>query len=161
MAAKKDDRTDRADDTAAERETVVKPLVDETATEPAVPDGAEVLAPSHDTEAMRRRAEPPAPEDDPSIPKRHPGGDSPNESPEIALAPQEVPAHDSNEQLHVAAAKRQNAQATPTQPPQDRHARSKADEQAAPADGEKPGQKPAGQSGDQSSGQSSKAGGKG
>lgn len=129
MAAKKDDRND-----TTERETVVKPLVDETATEPAVPDGAEVLAPSHDSEAMRARTAPLDPADDPSIPKRHPGGDSPNESPQIALAPQEIPAHDSNEELHVAAAKRAGAQAVPGQAPVDRHARSKADEKAAPSD---------------------------
>lgn len=133
MAAKKDDRKDEA------TETVVKPLVDETATEPAVPADAEVLAPSHDSEAMRARTEPRRPEDDLSIPKRHPGGDSPNESPEIALAPQEVPAHDSNEQLHIAAAKRSNAPATST--PEDRHARSKADEQAAPGEGSESGGK--------------------
>jgi hypothetical protein len=132
MAAKKDDRNDGRDEAT---ETGVKPLVDESATEPAVPASAEVLAPSHDSEAMRARTARLDPARDASIPKRHPGGDSPNESPEIALAPQEIPPHDSNEELHIAAAKRAGAQAVPGQPPQDRHARSNADEQAAPSDG--------------------------
>jgi hypothetical protein len=99
-------------------ETVVDVAVDKTATEPAVPDDADVAAPSHDSEALKRARDGVDPVDDPSIPKRNPDGNSPNESPEIALSLVEIPAHNSNEQLGVAAAKRARAErdGTPDEP---------------------------------------------
>jgi hypothetical protein len=105
MATSSTRKTEKATD-----ETAVEVPVDSTATEPAVRDDADVAATSHDSEALKRARDGVDPKDDPSIPKRNPDGKSPNESPESALSQVEIPAHNSNEQLGIAAAKRASSE---------------------------------------------------